>query len=359
MDADRSLRQRLQSTVLEASTPAGKAYNAVIFGAILLSVLALLLEPDPLGNSALRQTNVPWIDLVQNVCLAVFAADFVLHLALVEKPRRYLFSFTGLIDASAVLFFFVPQVRSELLLWVFKFGRILRVFKLLKFIDEARVLGQALRGSARTIGVFLFFVFLLQVVLGYSIFVIESARPDSQFQTVASGVYWAIVTMTTVGYGDVVPQTELGRLLASVVMLLGFGIIAIPTGILTVSGCAITSSGRLSWSAAAAGVRGTAGMPVTAMPAARRCLPGPEERLLPRSARPPCGIGLWPPPALGLGCSPGSGSVRGRRAGGCILRWRSGAVPAPGPGSTPAGLFCRRTDGEWPAPPGRWRTSGG
>ena len=75
MDTHRSLRQRLQSTVLEASTPAGKAYNAVIFGAILLSVLALLLEPDPLGNSALRQTNVPWIDLVQNVCLAVFAAD--------------------------------------------------------------------------------------------------------------------------------------------------------------------------------------------------------------------------------------------------------------------------------------------
>ena len=104
MDTHRSLRQRLQATVLEASTPAGKAYNAVIFGAILLSVLALLLEPDPLGNSALRQTNVPWIDLVQNVCLAVFAADFVLHLALLERPRRYLFSFTGLIDASAVLF---------------------------------------------------------------------------------------------------------------------------------------------------------------------------------------------------------------------------------------------------------------
>ena len=90
METHRSLRQRLQSTVLEASTPAGKTYNAVIFGAILLSVLALLLEPDPLGNSALRQTNVAWIDLVQNVCLAVFAADFVLHLALVERPRRYL-----------------------------------------------------------------------------------------------------------------------------------------------------------------------------------------------------------------------------------------------------------------------------
>ena len=189
MASDRSLRQRLRSTVLEATTPAGKLYNVLIFGAILLSVLALLLEPDPLGNSALRQPNVVWIDLAQNICLSVFAADFVLHLLLVEQPRRYLFSFYGLIDASAVLFFFVPQISSELLLWVFKFGRILRVFKLLKFIDEARVLGQALRGSARTICVYLFFVFLLQVVLGYFIFVIESASPDSQFQTVSNGVY--------------------------------------------------------------------------------------------------------------------------------------------------------------------------
>ncbi len=104
---------------------------------------------------------MPWIDLVRNVCLAVLAADFFLHLSLVEKPRPYLFSVTGLMDASAVLFFFVPQVCSELLLWVFKFGRILRAFKLLNFIDEARVLVQALRGSACTIGTFLFFVFLL------------------------------------------------------------------------------------------------------------------------------------------------------------------------------------------------------
>jgi voltage-gated potassium channel len=236
MASDHSFRQRLRATVLEANTPAGKIYNLVIFGAILLSVVVLLFEPNPLGNSALQQTEVLWIDLVQDSCLAVFAADFVMHLAVVPSPRKYLFSFTGLIDLSAVLFFFVPQVRSELLLWVFKFGRILRVFKLLKFIDEAKLLAQALRGSARTISVFLFFVFLLQVVLGYAIFVIESAGPNSQFDTVSKGLYWAIVTMTTVGYGDVVPQTALGRLLASVVMMLGFGIIAIPTGILTVSG---------------------------------------------------------------------------------------------------------------------------
>lgn len=130
----------------------------------------------------------------------------------------------------------MPQVRSELLLWTFKFGRILRVFKLLKFIDEAKLLAQAMRGSARTICVFPFFMFLLQVVLGYTIFVIESAGPNSQFEKVSKGLYWAIVTITTLLYGDVVPQTALVRLLASVVMMLGFGIIAIPTGILTVSG---------------------------------------------------------------------------------------------------------------------------
>ena len=84
MDTDRSLREHLRATVLEASTPAGKTYNAVIFGAILLSVLALLLEPEPLSNSALRRTDVLWIDVVQSVCLGVFAADFALHLALVE-----------------------------------------------------------------------------------------------------------------------------------------------------------------------------------------------------------------------------------------------------------------------------------
>lgn len=236
MSVDRQWRQSLRTTVLEATTPSGRYYNIVVFGAILVSVLALMLEPDPFGNSALRQTEVLWIDLVQNICLAIFAADFVLHLIVSERPLKYLFSFYGLIDFTAVLFFFVPQIRSEILLWVFKFGRILRVFKLLRFIDEARMLGRALRGSARTICVYLFFVFMLQVVLGYCIFVIESASPDSQFKTISNGVYWAIVTMTTVGYGDVVPQTALGRLLASVVMMLGFGIIAIPTGILTYSG---------------------------------------------------------------------------------------------------------------------------
>ena len=131
MDKDLSLRQRLQLTVLEASIPAGKTHNAVIFGAILLSVLAppagtrppRQLSPAP-NQCALDRSGSK--SLLGGVC-----GEFRSSLALVEKPRRYLFSFTGLIDASAVLFFFVPQVRRELLLWVFKFGRILRMFKLL------------------------------------------------------------------------------------------------------------------------------------------------------------------------------------------------------------------------------------
>lgn len=125
----------------------------------------------------------------------------------------------------AVLFFFVPQINSGLLLWV---------SKPLRFMDEATTLANALRASARRIVVFIFFVVTLQVVLGYAMVAIESVHPQSQFQSVTQGVYWAIVTMTTVGgYGDFAPQTLLGRVLAAVVMVLGFGIIAIPTGIAT------------------------------------------------------------------------------------------------------------------------------
>ena len=228
-----ALRQRLRRVVLDSDTRPGRIYNLVIFGTILLSVAGLLVEPHPMRVAAPGEIP-PWVDTLERFCLLVFMADYLLHLSVSPKPLAYARSFYGLIDLSAVLFFFVPQIRSGLGLWIFKFARVLRVFKLLRFLDEAQMLGRALRASARRIGVFLFFVVMAQVVLGYLMVVIESSHPDTQFQTVGQGVYWAIVTMTTVGYGDFVPQTVLGRLLAAVVMLLGFGIIAIPTGIVTV-----------------------------------------------------------------------------------------------------------------------------
>ena len=228
-----ALRQRLRRVVLDSDTRPGRFYNLVIFGAILLSVAGLLVEPHPMRVAT--PGEIPsWVDELERLCLLVFMADYLLHLWVSPKPLAYARSFYGLIDLSAVLFFFVPQIRSGLVLWIFKFARVLRVFKLLRFMDEAQMLGRALRASARRIGVFLFFVVMAQVVLGYLMVVIESSHPNTQFQTVGQGVYWAIVTMTTVGYGDFVPQTVLGRLLAAVVMLLGFGIIAIPTGIVTV-----------------------------------------------------------------------------------------------------------------------------
>tara|TARA_B100001063_G_scaffold30815_1_gene23823 strand:+ start:4652 stop:5479 length:828 start_codon:yes stop_codon:yes gene_type:complete len=228
-----ALRQRLRRVVLDSDTRPGRIYNLVIFGTILLSVAGLLVEPHPMRVAT--PGEIPsWVDELERLCLLVFMADYLLHLWVSPKPLAYARSFYGLIDLSAVLFFFVPQIRSGLVLWIFKFARVLRVFKLLRFMDEAQMLGRALRASARRIGVFLFFVVMAQVVLGYLMVVIESSHPNTQFQTVGQGVYWAIVTMTTVGYGDFVPQTVLGRLLAAVVMLLGFGIIAIPTGIVTV-----------------------------------------------------------------------------------------------------------------------------
>ncbi len=228
-----TLRLRLRRVVLESGTFAGRIYNLVIFGTILFSVVGLLVEPHPMRVAAPGEIPV-WVAELERVCLLVFMADYLLHLWVSPKPLAYARSFFGLIDLSAVLFFFVPQINSGLILWIFKFGRVLRVFKLLRFMDEAQMLGRALRASARRIGVFLFFVVMAQVVLGYLMVVFESGHPNTQFQTVGQGVYWAIVTMTTVGYGDFVPQTVQGQLLAAVVMLLGFGIIAIPTGIVTV-----------------------------------------------------------------------------------------------------------------------------
>ena len=231
-----TIRDRLARVVLESDTRAGRLYNLVVFGAILLSVVGLLFEPAP-GLASGSSVLVPaWVDWIDRLALAIFAADLVLHLIASPRPLAYLRSVYGLIDLSAVLFFAVPQINSGLVLWVFKFGRILRVFKLLRFMDEARALGAALKASARRISVFILFVLILQVVLGYVMVVVESFHPQSQFRSVAQGVYWAVVTMTTVGYGDIVPQTALGRILAAAVMLLGFGIIAIPTGIVTVEG---------------------------------------------------------------------------------------------------------------------------
>ena len=230
-----AIRARLARVVLASDTTAGRLYNLVVFGAILLSVVGLLFEPAP-GLAGAAVVVPAWVHVVERLALAMFSADFVLHLIASPRPLAYLRSGYGLIDLSAVLFFAVPQVSSGLVLWVFKFGRILRVFKLLRFLDEARALGAALKASARRISVFILFVLILQVVLGYLMVVVESFHPQSQFRSVAQGVYWAVVTMTTVGYGDIVPQTALGRILAAAVMLLGFGIIAIPTGIVTVEG---------------------------------------------------------------------------------------------------------------------------
>ena len=240
-----NVRQRVRQIVLESDTRGGRLYNLVIFGAILLSVIGLLFEPRPLASVAFEQAPL-WVQVIEAASLVVFLADLLLHLFASQRPWVYLRSFYGLIDLLAVLFFFVPQINSGLLLWVFKFGRILRVFKLLRFMDEARYLGSALRASARRIAVFIFFVVITQVVLGYLMVLLESVHPDSQFTTVGDGVYWAVVTMTTVGYGDYVPQTLLGRGLAVVVMLLGFGIIAIPTGIVTYEGVRQAQADRRS-----------------------------------------------------------------------------------------------------------------
>ena len=134
-----TLRLRFRRVVLEADTRAGRVYNLIIFGTILASVAGLLVEPTPTWIVASDQPP-DWTNVLEKICLGVFIADFLLHVWVSPRLRKYLFSFYGLIDVSAVLFFFIPQISSGLILWIFKFGRVLRVFKLLRFLDEAQLL---------------------------------------------------------------------------------------------------------------------------------------------------------------------------------------------------------------------------
>lgn len=225
-------RSALHLVIFGTGTPAGKRFDIALLIAILLSVAAVMLE----SVASIRQTYGSELRLVEWLFTALFTVEYILRLAVVQRPRAYATSFFGLVDLLAIL----PSYMSLLIvgsqsLIAIRALRLLRVFRVLKlahFVGAEKLLQAALRASARKIVVFLGTVSTLVVVIGSMMYLIEGA--DSGFTSIPQSVYWAIVTMTTVGYGDVAPATVLGKLFASVVMIIGYGIIAVPTGIVTV-----------------------------------------------------------------------------------------------------------------------------
>lgn len=226
------MKEKLHEVIFEADTRAGKTFDVVLLVLILLSVLAVCLE----SVEAIRARYGPTLRALEWALTGLFTVEYLLRLYAVERPSRYARSFFGVVDLLAILptYLSVVFAGSQSLL-VIRSLRLLRVFRVLKlshFLGEAQMLRAALRASSRKITVFLGAVLTAILIIGTLMYLIEG--PENGFTSIPQSVYWAIVTMTTVGYGDIAPQTVLGKLLASVAMILGYGILAVPTGIVTV-----------------------------------------------------------------------------------------------------------------------------
>ena len=226
-------RPRLERIIFEADTPAGKRFDLALLIAIVLSVLLVALESDPRLRGQYRALFEP----LELLFSSLFSLEYLLRLLCSKRPWPYARSFFGLVDLVSslppLLTLGIPAGQSLLIVRVLRLLRVFRILRLGSYLDEAQLLRQALVASRRKISVFLLTIVALVVLIGTLMYVIEGER--SGFTSIPVGIYWAIVTITTVGYGDVAPVTTLGRFVASLVMLLGYSIIAGPTGIVTAS----------------------------------------------------------------------------------------------------------------------------
>ncbi len=234
LDPPPGWRGRLHEIIYEADTPLGKLFDVVVLVLILLSVLAVLLES---VGSINAQYHLP-LRVVEWILTILFTIEYVLRLLTVKRPAAYARSFFGVVDLLAILptylSLFVGGAQSLLVIRALRLLRVFRVFKLVRYLDESRQLMVALRASARKILVFLFAVLTLVIIIGSAMYLIEGGQPNTDYTSIPRSIYWTIVTLTTVGYGDITPQTIAGQILASIVMIMGYGIIAVPTGIVSV-----------------------------------------------------------------------------------------------------------------------------
>ena len=217
-------------TIFGTDTPAGKSFDVVLLVAIVLSVLTVVFESDPV----LRVRHDRLFDVLEWFFTLLFTLEYLLRLLCVGAPLRYARSFFGVVDLlSIVPSFLGPLVSGAHVFLVVRMLRVMRVFRVLKlgeYLQESTLLWDAIVAGRRKITVFLLAMITLVTLIGSMMYVIEG--PERGFRSIAVGIYWAIVTITTVGYGDVAPVTPLGRFMASVVMLIGYSIIAVPTGLL-------------------------------------------------------------------------------------------------------------------------------
>ena len=232
-------RERLHEVIFEADTPAGRTFDVALLVSIGLSVLAVILESvagiQERFGSALRA--IEWIFTI------LFTVEYVLRLICIRRPLRYAFSFFGIVDLLAILPTYlslvIPGAQSLLVIRSLRLLRIFRVLKIVRHLDELSALVEAVKATRTKITVFVMVVMTLVLIMGSAMYVVEGA--ESGFTSIPRGIYWAIVTVTTVGYGDLAPRTVLGQMIAAVAMLLGYSLIIIPTGIFSTELARITA----------------------------------------------------------------------------------------------------------------------
>lgn len=224
-------RRRLYTIIFEADTTAGRRFDIGLVLVILLSIAVVIADSVP---SVGREHGLA-LNALEWFFTLLFTAEYIARLLCVRHPLRYATSFFGIIDLLSVLptYFalLVPEAYALLDIRILRLLRIFRIFKLTQYVAEYTMLGRALKASARKILVFLATVLMAVLIFGTILYVVEG--PANGFTSIPTAMYWAIVTMTTVGYGDITPQTPLGKMIASCMMLLGWGILAVPTGIVT------------------------------------------------------------------------------------------------------------------------------
>jgi voltage-gated potassium channel len=226
------MRQQLYKIIFESDTKAGKLFDIVLLWLILISVTVVIVESIPEYHANFFSVFY----LIEWIFTVLFSIEYLLRIWSSPKPWKYIFSFWGLVDILAILPTYIdlmsPGYHYLLTVRIFRLLRVFRILKLVRFNKEARILLIALRGSSYKISVFLLAVISMVTILGTLMYVVEGS--ENGFTSIPQSIYWAIVTVTTVGFGDIVPRTVLGQFLSSIAMIIGYSIIAVPTGIITV-----------------------------------------------------------------------------------------------------------------------------
>ena len=225
-------RNKLHEIIYGTHTPAGKLFDIVLLVVIVYSVIIVMLESVPRIDSEYHE----FLNISEWIVTILFTIEYIVRIVCIRKPSKYIFSFFGIVDFLSTipkyLSFFVVGSQYITAFRALRLLRVFRILKLVRFVGESNNLLRALRASRAKIFIFVFFVLIVSVLLGTIMYLVEG--PEHGFNSIPHSVYWTIVTLTTVGYGDISPETGIGQFIATFIMIIGYGIIAVPTGIVTV-----------------------------------------------------------------------------------------------------------------------------